>query len=105
MKILSMKTTLSSSQKPNKFALQPIKACISFEHFQLGYRLRQILSIWVQFCSTNLSVWTKSFAPRSCHGFFYLSDLEPKLFSVVIREHFLNQMTGNNIDSRSSINS
>ena len=27
MKILSMKTSLSSSQKPNKFALQPIKAC------------------------------------------------------------------------------
>ena len=36
MKILSMKTSLSSSQKPNKLALQPIKACKTFEHFQLG---------------------------------------------------------------------
>ena len=37
MKILSMKTSLSSSQKPNKLALQPIKTCKTFEHFQLGY--------------------------------------------------------------------
>ena len=36
MKILSMKASLSSSQKPNKLALQPIKACKSFEHFQIG---------------------------------------------------------------------
>ena len=36
MKIFSMETSLSSSQKPNKFALQPIKACKTFEHFQLG---------------------------------------------------------------------
>ena len=36
MKILSLKTSLSSSQKPNKLALQPIKACKTFEHFQLG---------------------------------------------------------------------
>ena len=37
MKILSMKTSLSSSQKPNKLALQPIKACKTFGHFQLGH--------------------------------------------------------------------
>ena len=35
MKILSMKTSLSSPQKPNKLALQPIKACKTFGHFQL----------------------------------------------------------------------
>ena len=38
MKVLSMKTSLSSSQKPNKFVLQHLKACKSSEHFQLGYR-------------------------------------------------------------------
>ena len=27
---------LSSSQKPSKIALQPIKACKTFQHFQLG---------------------------------------------------------------------
>ena len=31
-----METSLSSYQKPNKFVLQPIKACETFEHFQLG---------------------------------------------------------------------
>ena len=36
MKIFRMETSLSSSQKPNKFALQPRKACKTFEHFQLG---------------------------------------------------------------------
>ena len=36
MIILSMKTSPSSSQKPNKLVLQPIKACKTFEHFQLG---------------------------------------------------------------------
>ena len=47
MKFLRMKTSLSSFQKPNKFALQPIKACKSFEHFQL----EQIDSQWAfQFC-------------------------------------------------------
>ena len=35
MKIFSMETSLDSSQKPNRFALQPIKACKTFEHFQL----------------------------------------------------------------------
>ena len=39
MKIMSMKTFLSSSKKPNKLALQPIKACKTFEHFQLGHCL------------------------------------------------------------------
>ena len=34
-----MKTSLSSSQKPNKFVLQPIKACKTFEHFKLGITL------------------------------------------------------------------
>ena len=43
MKILSMKTSLSSSQKPNKLALQPIKACKTFEHFQLGMFPRKSL--------------------------------------------------------------
>ena len=32
-----MKTSLSSSQKHDKFALQPMKACKSFKLFQLGY--------------------------------------------------------------------
>ena len=36
MKILSMEFSPSSSQKPNKFALQPIKTCKTLEHFQLG---------------------------------------------------------------------
>ena len=40
MKILSMKTSLSSSQKPNKLASQPMKACKTFEHFQLGLATR-----------------------------------------------------------------
>ena len=42
MKIFSMETSLSSSQKPNKFALQPIKACKTFEHFQLGILISSI---------------------------------------------------------------
>ena len=36
MKNLNMKTLLSSSQKPNKLALQLIKVCKTFENFQLG---------------------------------------------------------------------
>ena len=45
MKILSMKTSLSSSQKPNKLALQPMKACKTFEHFQLWHLNPKILHI------------------------------------------------------------
>ena len=44
MKIFSMETSLSSSQKPNKLALQPIKACKTFEHFQLGRAMKHIVS-------------------------------------------------------------
>ena len=33
----SMKISLSSSQKPDKFALQPVKTCKSLEHYQLGF--------------------------------------------------------------------
>ena len=36
MKIFSMKTSLSSNQKPNYIFLHPIKACKTFEHLQLG---------------------------------------------------------------------
>ena len=36
MKNLSNKTSLSSYQKQNELALQPIKACKTFEHFQVG---------------------------------------------------------------------
>ena len=43
MKILSMKFSPSSSQKPNKFALQPIKTCKTFEHFQLGFSLEKFI--------------------------------------------------------------
>ena len=39
--------SLSSSQKPNKFALQLIKPCKTFKHFQLGTIFR--------FNVTNLS--------------------------------------------------
>ena len=32
----SLPVHCDGSQKPNKFALQPIKTCKTFEHFQLG---------------------------------------------------------------------
>ena len=43
MKTLSIKFSTSSFQKPNKFALQPIKTCETFEHFQLRTFIVEIL--------------------------------------------------------------
>ena len=56
MKILSMKFSPSSSQKPKKFALQPIKTCKTFEHFQLGSPTQRLpWDPWLPRCSKNLA--------------------------------------------------
>ena len=66
-----MKTSLSSSQKPNKLALQPIKACKTFELFQLGYPCLQASELFEKqiFTVPEKAFWedNNSNQKNNCH--------------------------------------